>query len=56
MSKIKLFPFHCTCLCAQSSPTLCDPVDRSLPSSSVRGIFLARILEWIVISSSKASS
>ena len=31
---------------AQSSPTLSDPVDCSLPGSSVHGIFQARVLEW----------
>ena len=31
---------------AQSRLTLCDPMDRSLPGSSVRGIFQARVLEW----------
>ena len=36
--------------CAQSQPTLCDPVDGSPPGSSVNGIFQARILEWVVIS------
>ena len=30
----------------QSCPTLCDPMDHSLPSSSVHGILQARILEW----------
>ena len=30
----------------QSCPTLCDPVDCSLPGSSVHGIFQARVLEW----------
>ena len=30
----------------QSCPTLHDPMDCSLPGSSVRGIFLARVLEW----------
>ena len=40
----------------QSCPTLCDPVDCSLPSSSVYGIFQARILEWIAISFSRGSS
>ena len=34
-------------------PTLCDPVDCSLPDSSVRGIFQARILEWVAISCSR---
>ena len=31
---------------AQSSPTLRDPMDCSLPGSSVHGIFQARVLEW----------
>ena len=31
---------------AQSCPTLSDPVDCSLPGSSVHGIFRARVLEW----------
>ena len=31
---------------AQSRPTLCNPMDCSLPSSSVHGIFQARELEW----------
>ena len=34
---------------AQSCPTLCDPVDCSLPGSSVHGILQARILEWVAI-------
>ena len=34
----------------QSCPTLCDPMDCSLPVSSVHGIFQAGILEWIAIS------
>ena len=40
----------------QSCPTLCDPMDCSLPGSSVHGIFQARILEWVAISFSKRSS
>ena len=32
---------------AQSCPTLSDPMDRSLPGSSVHGIFQARVLEWV---------
>ena len=35
---------------AQSYPTLCDPMDDSLPGSSIHGIFQARILEWVAIS------
>ena len=44
------------CLVAQSCPTLCDPLDYSLPGSSVHGIFQARILEWVAISFSRESS
>ena len=36
--------------------TFCDPMDCSPPSSSVQGIFQARIQEWISISFSRASS
>ena len=36
--------------------TLCDPMDYSLPGSSVHGIFQARILEWVVMPSSRGSS
>ena len=34
---------------AQSCPTLSNPMDCSLPGSSVHGIFQARVLEWGVI-------
>ena len=34
---------------AQSCPTLCDPMDYSLPGSSVHGIFQERVLEWVAI-------
>ena len=34
---------------AQSCPTLCNPVDCSLPSSSVHGLFQARILEMTIL-------
>ena len=40
----------------QSCPTLCDPIDGSPPRSSIHGIFQARILEWVTISSSRNSS
>ena len=43
-------------LVPQSSPTLCDPVDYSLPGSSVHGILQARILEWVAIPFSRGSS
>ena len=35
--------------------TLCDPLDCSLPGSSVHGISQARILEWVAISFSRGS-
>ena len=44
------------CSVAQLCPALCDPKDSSPPGSSVHGIFQARILEWVAISSSRGSS
>ena len=41
---------------AQSCPALCDPTDCSPPSSSVRRILQARVLEWVAISFSRGSS
>ena len=40
----------------QSGPTLCDPMDYSLPGSSVHGILQARILKWVAILFSRGSS
>ena len=40
----------------QSCPTLCDPVDCSLPGSFLHRILQARILEWVAISFSRGSS
>ena len=37
----------------QSCLTLCNPMDHSLPGSSVRGILQRRILEWVVMPSSR---
>ena len=37
----------------QSCPTLSDPMDRSLPGSSIHGIFQARVLEWGAIAFSE---
>ena len=34
----------------RSCPTLCDPMDCSPPGSSARGIFQARVLEWVAFS------
>ena len=47
---------HVCVLVTQSCPTLCDPMDCSLPGSSVHGILQARILEWVVVPSSRVSS
>ena len=41
---------------AQLCLTLSDPVDRSLPGSSVHGIFQARVLEWGAIAYSNEQS
>ena len=41
---------------AQSCPTLCDPINWSLPRSSVHGIFQARVLEWVAIYFSRGYS
>ena len=38
---------------AQSCPTLSDPMDCSLPGSSIHGIFQARVLEWGAIAFSR---
>ena len=43
------------CLVAQLCPTLCDPMDCSLPGFSIRGILQARVLEWVTISFSRGS-
>ena len=40
---------------AQSCPTLSDPMDGSLPGSSVHGIFQAGVLEWGAIAFSVSS-
>ena len=44
------------CVCAQSCPTLCNPMDCSPPGSSVPGISQAGILDWVAISFSRGSS
>ena len=47
----------CVCvLVIQLCLTLCDPMDCSLPASSVHGILQARILEWVAIPFSRGSS
>ena len=46
----------CECVCAGSCPTLCDPMDCSPPGAPVHGTLWARILEWVLTSSSRGSS
>ena len=50
----------CVCMrarvCAQLSLTLRDPVDCSLPASSVHAVFQARIQEWVAMPFSRGSS
>ena len=57
--KSELYTWDKSCMCAksfQSCPTLCDPMDHSLPGSSVHGVLQARILEKVAISSFRGSS
>ena len=42
-------------LLAQSCLTLCDPMDYSLPGSSIDGVLQARILEWVALPFSRSS-
>ena len=51
-----LFLHQSLCVRAQSCPAVCDPMDSSLPGSSVHRTFQARILKWVAISSSRGSS
>ena len=44
------------CMCAESRPTLCNPMDYSLPDSSIHGFFQARILKRVAIFFSRTSS
>ena len=56
MEKILIQHFLFVSEVAQSSPTLPDPMDCSLPVSSIYGIFRARIVEWVAISFFRRSS
>ena len=51
----RMFILMCAKL-LQSCLTICNPMDCSLPGSSVHGILQARILEWVAISYSRGSS
>ena len=46
----------CACMPAHSCMTLCDPLDRIPPGSSVHGVFQERLLELVVISYSRGYS
>ena len=46
----------CVCMCAELYLSFWDPMDYSLPSSSLHGISQTRILEWGAISFSRGSS
>ena len=48
--------FTHTCMLTHLCQTFCNPVDCSLPGTTVCGIFQARILEWVATSSSRGSS
>ena len=52
---LALVRFVCV-LVIQSIPTLCNPMDCSLPGTSIHGILQVRILEWVAISFSRGSS
>ena len=56
---VECFRWSCERFCwsiTQLYLTLCDPMNCSLPGSSVHGIFQARMLEYFVISSSRGCS
>ena len=48
-----VFYIDCCCLVTKSCPTVCDPMDCSLPGSSIHGILQARILEWVATAFSR---
>ena len=52
----KRLSFQSLVLAAQSYPTLCEPRDCSPPGSFAHGILQVRILEWVAILFSRASS
>ena len=54
--RLHTYTYMYMCMSLQSCWTLCNLMDCGLPGSSVHGIPQARILEWVVDSSSKGSS
>ena len=53
LQSIKLLLY---CLVSKLCWTLCDPVDSSLPASSIHGISQVKILEWVASSFSRVCS
>ena len=51
----QIYNIHALSLFSQSFPTVCDPVDCSPPGSFLHGVLQARILEWVAVTSSRAS-
>ena len=56
MSFLAMFNFLFMWTVSQLCPTLCNPLNCSLPGSSVHGISEARILGWVAIFSFRRSS
>ena len=56
LTYIYLFAYESESEVTQSCPTLCNPMDCSLPGSSVHGILQARVLEWGAIAFSRELS
>ena len=48
--RLSILKCHAAAKSLQSCPTLCDPMDCSLPGFSIHGILQARTLEWVAIS------
>ena len=53
---IRSYAQHCCCLGAESCLTLCNPMNCSIPGSSLHRISQGRTLEWVAISFSRGSS
>ena len=56
LSYLRLLPKRSKVFVLQLCPTLFNPMDRSLPGSSVHEILQERILEWVAIPFSRGSS
>ena len=55
-SLLAIYFINIACPVTKLCPSLCDPLDCSLPGSSAPGIFLVRILEWVAITFSRGYS